>query len=93
MCRYGEALNLINPGTIFHMELVDDRFFKYLFMVVGSCVREFLNCIRSVIVMDETFLKNKYQSQLIVFVCLDDNNQLYHLAFRVVDKESNASIQ
>ncbi|KAL0546629.1 hypothetical protein IC582_016541 [Cucumis melo] len=79
--RYGEALKLTNPSTIFHMELEDDRFFKYLFMVVGPCVRGFLNCIRPVIVMDETFLKNKYEGQLIVSVCLDGNNKIYPLAF------------
>ncbi|KAL0546608.1 hypothetical protein IC582_016520 [Cucumis melo] len=61
LSRYGEALKFTNPGTIFHMELKDDRFFKYLFMAVGACVRGFLNCIRPVIVMDGTFLKNKYR--------------------------------
>ncbi|KAL0534590.1 hypothetical protein IC582_028881 [Cucumis melo] len=72
--RYGEALKFTNPGTIFHMELEDDRFFKYLFMAVGACVRGFLNCIRPVIVMDGTFLKNKYRGQLIVTVCLDETD-------------------
>ncbi|KAL4018522.1 hypothetical protein IC575_022120 [Cucumis melo] len=91
--RYGEALKFTNPGTIFHMELEDDRFFKYLFMVVGACVRGFLNCIRLVIVMDETFLKNKYRGQLIVAVYLDGNNQIYPLAFGVVDRETDDSIQ
>ncbi|KAL0548764.1 hypothetical protein IC582_013234 [Cucumis melo] len=90
--RYGEALKFTNPGTIFHMELEDDRFFKYLFMVIGPCVRGFLNCIRSVIIMDETFLKNKYRGQLIVTVCLDGNNQIYPLAFGVVDRETDDSI-
>ncbi|KAL4037008.1 hypothetical protein IC575_000591 [Cucumis melo] len=75
------------------MELEDDRFFKYLFMAIGPCVRGFLNCIRSIIVMDGTFLKNKYRSLLIVVVCLDGNNQIYPLAFGVVDKETDNSIQ
>ncbi|KAL0536928.1 hypothetical protein IC582_025891 [Cucumis melo] len=91
--RYGKALKLTNPGTIFHMELEDDHFFKYLFMVVGLCVRGFLNCIRPVIVMDVTFLKNKYRGQLIVFVCFDGNNQIYPLAFRVVDRGTDDSIK
>ncbi|KAL0556979.1 hypothetical protein IC582_005497 [Cucumis melo] len=73
--RYGKALKLTNPGTIFRMELEDDRFFKYLFMAVGSCVRGFLNCIGPVRVMDGTFLKNKYQGQLIVVICLEGNNR------------------
>ncbi|KAL4035334.1 hypothetical protein IC575_004018 [Cucumis melo] len=90
--RYGEALKFTNPGTIFHMELEDDRFFKYLFMAVGACVRGFLNCIRPIIVMDGTFLKNKYRGQLIVAVCLDGNNQIYPLAFGVVDREIDDSI-
>ncbi|KAL0536875.1 hypothetical protein IC582_025838 [Cucumis melo] len=93
LSRYGEALKFTNPGTIFHMELEDDRFFKYLFMAVGACVRGFLNCIRPVIVMDGTFLKNKYRGQLIVAVCLDGNNQIYPLAFGVVDRETDDSIQ
>ncbi|KAL0536233.1 hypothetical protein IC582_025175 [Cucumis melo] len=75
------------------MELEDDRFFKYLFIAVGPCVRGFLNCIRPVIVMDKTFLKNKYRGQLIVAVCLDGNNQIYPLAFGVVDRETDDSIQ
>ncbi|KAA0045025.1 MuDRA-like transposase [Cucumis melo var. makuwa] len=53
----------------------------------------FLNCIRPVIVMDGTFLKNKYRNQLIVVVCLDGNNQIYPLAFGVVDRETDDSIQ
>ncbi|KAA0061359.1 MuDRA-like transposase [Cucumis melo var. makuwa] len=53
----------------------------------------FLNCIRPVIVMDGTFLKNKYRDQLIVVVCLDGNNQIYPLAFGVVDRETDDSIQ
>ncbi|KAL0557074.1 hypothetical protein IC582_005592 [Cucumis melo] len=43
--------------------------------------------------MDGTFLKNKYRGQLIVSVCLDGNNQIYHLVFGVVDRETNDSIQ
>ncbi|KAA0060673.1 MuDRA-like transposase [Cucumis melo var. makuwa] len=91
--RYGEALKFTNPGTIFHMELEDDRFFKYLFIAVGACVRGFLNCIRPVIVMDRTFFKNKYRRQSIVAVCLDGNNKIYPLAFGVVDRETDDSIQ
>ncbi|KAL4021606.1 hypothetical protein IC575_020412 [Cucumis melo] len=43
--------------------------------------------------MDGTFLKNKYRGQLIVAVCLDGNNQIYPLAFGVVDRETDDSIQ
>ncbi|KAA0053333.1 MuDRA-like transposase [Cucumis melo var. makuwa] len=56
-------------------------------------IRGFLNCIRPVIVMDGTFLKNKYWGQLIVSVCLDGNNQIYPLTFGVVDRETDDSIQ
>ena len=64
--RYGEVLKLTNP------KLKRYCFFKYLFMDAGcQCVQGFLNCIKPVIVMDGTFLKNKYWSQLIVSVCLD----------------------
>ncbi|KAL0541222.1 hypothetical protein IC582_021264 [Cucumis melo] len=86
------------------MELEDDRLFKYLFMVIGPCVRGFLNCIRPVIVMDGTFLKNKYRGQLIVAVCLDglclDSGRLLrrsvdsvqHLSQNLHDKYKNDTV-
>ncbi|KAA0063206.1 MuDRA-like transposase [Cucumis melo var. makuwa] len=45
------------------------------------------------LVMDGTFLKNKYRGQFIVAVCLDGNNQIYPLAFGVVDRETYDLIQ
>ncbi|XP_022155432.1 uncharacterized protein LOC111022579 isoform X2 [Momordica charantia] len=91
--RYGEALKLANPGTFYEIQLEDGSFFKYLFMALGPCIRGFLNCIRPVIVIDGTVLKNKYRGTLIVATCLDGNNQIYPIAFGIVDKETDDSIK
>ena len=48
---YGEALKLANPGTVFEVEVEEQRYFKYVYMAFGPCIRGFLNCIRPVIVV------------------------------------------
>ena len=40
---YGEALKLANPGTVFEVEVEDQRYFKYVYMAFGPCIRGFLN--------------------------------------------------
>src|ERR1051325_9811735 len=93
LSRYGEALKIANSGTAYDIEIEDGQFFKYMFMAIGPCVRGFKHCIRPVIVMDGTFLKNKFRGQLIVATCLDGNNQIYPLAFGIVDRKNDASIK
>jgi len=88
---YGEALKLANPGTVFEVEVEEQRYFKYVYMAFGPCIRGFLNCIRPVIVVDGTHLHEKYKGMLLIATCIDGNNNIYPIAFGIVDGENDAS--
>ena len=47
--------------------------------------------MRKVIVVDRTFLKNKYKGVLLVATAVDGNSNLYPIEFEVVDSENDDS--
>ncbi|XP_013645992.2 uncharacterized protein LOC106350688 [Brassica napus] len=64
----------------------------YLHMIKeANPVRGFYNAMRRVIVVDGTFLKNKYKRVLLVSTAVDGNSNLYPIAFGVVDSENDDS--
>ncbi|XP_056850897.1 uncharacterized protein LOC130507068 [Raphanus sativus] len=89
--KYLHMIKEANPGMHTHYETVDDGRFLYLFMSFGQSVRGFYNTMRRVIVVDGTFLKNKYKGVLLVATAVDGNYNLYPLAFGVVDSENDDS--
>ncbi|XP_030478330.2 uncharacterized protein LOC115695405 [Cannabis sativa] len=78
-----------NPGTITDIVVEDDRF-KYCFFSLGACRRGFSFC-RPVISIDGTCLETKYGGIMLCVVTLDANNQLFPIAFGIVDSENNDS--
>ncbi|XP_038888366.1 uncharacterized protein LOC120078210 [Benincasa hispida] len=85
---YGEALNMENLGTRFEIKLENDVHFKYMFMALGPCIRGFSSC-RPVIIVDGSHLKEKYKGAILVGVSMDGNNQVYPLAYAIVDNETD----
>ncbi|XP_038885908.1 uncharacterized protein LOC120076214 [Benincasa hispida] len=85
---YGEELKMENLGTRFEIELENDVHFKYMFMALGPCIRDFSSC-RPVIIVDGSHLKGKYKGTMLVGVSMDGNNQVYHLAYAIVDNETD----
>lgn len=60
-------------------------------MSLGVSIRGFRSCIRPVLCVDASFLKHKIGGQLLVAIAVDANEQLYPVAFGVVDSENNNS--
>ncbi|XP_022154402.1 protein FAR-RED ELONGATED HYPOCOTYL 3-like [Momordica charantia] len=89
--KYGEALKAVNVGTVFEVELEEDKYFKYAFMALGCCIRGFSSCIRPVLVIDGAHFKGKYRGVILIASSVDGNNQIYPLAFGIVDQESGQS--
>ena len=79
-----------NPGTITCIEMTDDKCFMYFFMTLLQRIVEF-NKVKPVISMDETHLKGKYKGSLFIASCFDGNEQIYPLAFGIVDTENETS--
>ncbi|XP_022158318.1 protein FAR-RED ELONGATED HYPOCOTYL 3-like [Momordica charantia] len=89
--KYGEALKSVNPGTVFSLKLEDNKYFQYAFMALGCSIQGFRSCIRTVLVIDGAHLKGKYKGVILIASSVDGNNQLYPLAFGIVDRETNES--
>ncbi|XP_022135945.1 protein FAR-RED ELONGATED HYPOCOTYL 3-like [Momordica charantia] len=89
--KYGEALKHVNPGTVFNLKLEDDKYFQYAFMTLGCFIRGFRSCIHSVLVIDDAHLKGKYRGVILIASSVDGNNQIYPVAFGIVDRETDNS--
>ncbi|XP_056851016.1 uncharacterized protein LOC130500259 [Raphanus sativus] len=89
--KYLHMLREANPGTRSAYEMDGKGRFQYLFIAFGQSIRGFKRVMRQVIVIDGTFLKNKYKGVLLVATALDGNSNLYPIAFGVVDSENDRS--
>ncbi|XP_010481178.1 PREDICTED: uncharacterized protein LOC104760023 [Camelina sativa] len=89
--NYLHMLKEANPGTHTNYDIDCDGRFKYLFISFGQSIRGFYKKIRKVIVVDGTFLKNKYKGVLLVATSIDGNSNLYPIAFGIADSENDAS--
>ncbi|XP_062106158.1 uncharacterized protein LOC133817606 [Humulus lupulus] len=78
-----------NPGTI-HDFVIEEGVFKYCFLSLGACRRGFSSC-RPVLCLDGISLKTKYGGHMLCAVALDANNNLYPIAFAIIDNENHDS--
>ena len=88
---YLYKLEMKNPGTITDIQTDEIGHFRYMFMSLGVSIRGFKSWCRPVLCVDASFLKHKIGGQLLVAIALDANEQLYPVAFGVVDSENNNS--
>ncbi|XP_013614255.1 PREDICTED: uncharacterized protein LOC106320435 [Brassica oleracea var. oleracea] len=91
--KYLHMLREANPGTHSSYEIDSKGRFRYLFIAFGQSLRGFNRVIRRVIVVDGTFLKNKYKGVLLVATAVDGNSNLYPLPIGVVDSENENSCE
>ncbi|XP_048599674.1 uncharacterized protein LOC125579845 [Brassica napus] len=89
--KYLHMMKEANPGSHTFYETDSNGRFKFLFISYGQSIRGFYAAIRKVIVVDGTFLKSKYKGVLLVATALDENSNLYPIAFGVVDSENDRS--
>ncbi|KAK2637893.1 hypothetical protein Ddye_025688 [Dipteronia dyeriana] len=78
---YFHVLEQSNPRTVTKIKTDSKNVFKYGFMAVGASIKGFNYVIRRVICIDVTHLKARTRGVLLVIVCKDENEMIYHLAF------------
>ena len=84
-----------NPNTVvrwkkkYGIERNTERFHR-VFWAFGPCIAGFIHC-RPVISIDATHLYGKYQGKLLIAMTQDANNEVYPLAFAIVESESKDS--
>ncbi|KAH9626059.1 hypothetical protein KSS87_001984 [Heliosperma pusillum] len=90
--RYLQALKTTNPGTVVKFAYKvggpsNVRVFDRVFWAFGPSIRGFEHC-RPILTVDGTHLYGKYKGVLLIAIGVDANDQIYPLAFAIVDCES-----
>ncbi|XP_019233881.1 PREDICTED: uncharacterized protein LOC109214420 [Nicotiana attenuata] len=90
---YGKAWHAIQKGLSLLRGTTEQNYeFVYMFFIYGASISGW-RYYRPLIAVDGTFLKNKYRGVLLVAVTKDANNQIFPIAFGVVDSENNESYE
>lgn len=87
---YMDALYQENPGTVVVWRSANTSQFQRVFWAFGRSIEGFLNC-RPVISIDGVHLYGKFRGTMLVVVGVDANDQLFPLAFTIVEGENNDS--
>jgi hypothetical protein len=91
---YALELKRSNPGTSVHVALdpeETDHVFQRIYICLAACKRGFLDGCRRVIGLDGCFLKGPMKGELLSAVGRDANNQIYPIAWAVVEYENKDS--
>ena len=65
---YLHMLKVRNPGTVTHIEVDENKKFKFLFVALGVAIRGF-SIMRKVIGLDDTFFKSTCKGTLLIATC------------------------
>ena len=86
------AIQITNPGTkyVVKSEHIDGarRLFKRAAWAFGPCIQGF-QYVHPVVTVDAASLSGRYKGRLITCCAFDAENQLFPLAFGLVEKEDN----
>uniref|UniRef100_A0A2N9IWN4 Zinc finger PMZ-type domain-containing protein n=1 Tax=Fagus sylvatica TaxID=28930 RepID=A0A2N9IWN4_FAGSY len=90
--KFMKALIDSNPGTqvewkTYWSEDAGSAIFESVFWAFGPSIQGFVHC-RPVVCIDATHLYGKYEGKLMIAMTTDANNEIYPLAFVVMEKES-----
>ncbi|XP_075492506.1 uncharacterized protein LOC142530558 [Primulina tabacum] len=87
---YCSAIKETNPESIVECEIdSSSNKFKRLFICFNACATGFVSGCRPLVFLDGTHIKNKYEGNILVVVAKDANDDLFTLAYAVVDAEND----
>jgi zinc finger SWIM domain-containing protein 3 len=89
------ALQQFNEGTIVEWNVeptttLNEVKFNYIFWTFRPAIEGFVHCL-PVVCIDGTHLNGKYKGKLLTAVGITGNNQVFPLAFAIVDDETVGS--
>ncbi|XP_056690902.1 uncharacterized protein [Spinacia oleracea] len=93
--HFMQEMKKANPGTVVHFanhRTADPNFeiFQRVFWAFGPSIQGFQHC-RPIITIDGTHLYGKYKGTLLIAMSVDANNQIFPLAFAIVEGENGDS--
>jgi len=82
-----------NPGSTVIMKLQDktSNIFNRMYICLDACKKGFKSSCRKVVGLDGCFFKGATNGELLCAVARDANNQMYPLAWAVVENENKDS--
>ncbi|XP_073304566.1 uncharacterized protein [Primulina huaijiensis] len=87
---YCRAVKETNPGSVAECEIdIETNKFKRLFICLHACVVGFFTGCRPLIFLDGTHIKNKFKVCILLAVSKDANDDLFTIAYSVVDAEND----
>ncbi|KAK2645811.1 hypothetical protein Ddye_021006 [Dipteronia dyeriana] len=91
LLSYFYVLKQANPETVTKIKTESQNWFKHGFMAIKASIEGFNYVIKPVICIDATHLKARTRGVLLVVVCKDGNEMIYHLAFGFANSECTES--
>ncbi|KAL8477002.1 hypothetical protein ACS0TY_029342 [Phlomoides rotata] len=85
---YAEELRKTNPGSTIILGTTEDSRFDRFYVCWNAMKRGFLGGCRPLLGVDGCHLKSKYGGILLTSVGVDANNNLFPVAYAVVEKEN-----
>ncbi|MQM04611.1 hypothetical protein Taro_037415 [Colocasia esculenta] len=85
---YKDAVERTNPGSVVELDVTNEGRFKRFFICYHACIVGFQTGCRPLLFLDKTFLKDKYQDKLLVATALNEQNELFPLAYAACDAEN-----
>jgi hypothetical protein len=83
---YAQELRTQNPGSKFILKTIGPVF-SCLYMCIDACKRGWLKGCRPIICLDGTHIKTKFGGQLLTAIGVDGNDQIYPIAWAIVEVE------
>ena len=91
-------LQATNVGTTVKLEVVNEpnstretRQFKRVYICLGALKKGFKAGLRDILGLDGAFMKGPFPGQVLTAVGLDSNNDIYPLAYAIVETENMSS--
>ena len=86
--KYAEMIKPTNPRSYALVTWIDSLQFKACFISFAAQVRGFLGGCRPIIGIDGAHLSGYYKGVMLTAVAIDGNNEIFVLAYGIVDTES-----
>ena len=89
---FAYMLESSNPCSLVTLKTIEDDWFFHFFMYLVAFIQGWPHC-RPMLIMDGTYLKAKYRETLLNMCAKDRNQNIFPIAFAIVESENKSSYE
>ena len=90
--KYLHRINETNLGSITNFVTDCDLNFKYMYMALAASIQGWRH-YKPIVIVDRTYWISTHKGTLITACTMDANEQIFPLAFAIVDSENNLAYE